>query len=102
MLEQRKRVKENNMEVIEVVFLSTAILLLLAKCKMQDKELRKIKGDVQFYKDDTEKYENRLMRRILECEDKTIHRIKELDEMYQNLNSRMNKHEMEHIMKGGK
>lgn len=90
------------MEVIEVVFLGSAILLLLTRCIMQDKELKKIKEDVQFYKDDTEKYENRLLRRICECEDKTTHRTKELEEMYQNLNSRMNTHKMEHIMKGGK
>lgn len=90
------------MEAVEVVFLGSAILLLLAKCKMQDNELKKIKEDVQFYKDDTEKYENRLLRRIYECEDTTKHRTKELDDMYQNLNSRMNIHMMEHIMKGGK
>lgn len=90
------------MEMIEVSCLSLAILILLAKCVMQDKELKKIKEDVQFYKDDTEKYENRLLRRICECEDKTIHRTKELDDMYQNLNSRMNLHTMEHITKGGK
>ena len=53
------------MEAVEVVFLGSAILLLLAKCKMQDNELKKIKEDVQFYKDDTEKYENRLMRKSL-------------------------------------
>lgn len=90
------------MEVIEVSCLSLAILILLAKCVLQDKELKKIKEDVQFYKDDTEKYENRLLRRICEYEDKTKGRIKELEDMYQNLNSRMNIHKMEHIMKGGK
>lgn len=102
MLEQRKGVKENNMELVEVVFLGLAIILLLAKCVMQDNELKKIKEDVQFYKDDTEKYENRLLRRICQCENTTKHNIKELDDMYQNLNSRMNKHMIEHIMKGGK
>ena len=87
------------MGVIEVVFLSLAIILLLATCVMQDNELKKIKEDVQFYKDDTEKYENRLLRRMCEWEDITKHNIKELDDMYQNLNSRMNKHMIEHIMK---
>ena len=87
------------MGVIEVVFLSLAIILLLATCVMQDNELKKIKEDVQFYKDDREKYEKRLLRRMYEWEDTTKHNIKELDDMYQNLNSRMNKHMIEHIMK---
>lgn len=100
------------MDVIEVTCVSIAILMLLAISVMQDKELKKIKEDVQFYKDDTEKYENRMMRRLCFCEDrtrisaeqldKTVQRTKELDDMYQNLNSRMNKHRMEHIMKGDK
>lgn len=100
------------MDVIEVSCLSVAILILLAKCVMQDKELKKIKEDVQFYKDDTEKYDNRMMRRLCLCEDRTrisaekldetVYRTKELDNMYQNLNSRINIHMIEHITKGGK
>jgi formiminotetrahydrofolate cyclodeaminase len=80
--------------------LSLAILILLGAVVNQNKKIADLEMKFDVYKDATENTENNIKANIKQIQNTTYGRTKELDDMYQNLNSRMNKHIIEHTMKG--
>jgi hypothetical protein len=80
--------------------LSLAIGILLCAVVNQNKKIADLEMKFDVYKDATENTENNLKANIKQIQNSTYGRTKELDDMYQNLNSRMNKHIIEHTMKG--
>lgn len=77
-----------------------AILVLLGAVVNQNKKIADLEMKFDVYKDATENTENNIKANIKQIQNTAYGRTKELDDMYQNLNSRMNKHIIEHIMKG--
>lgn len=79
--------------VTVTIMLSLAIGILLGAVVHQNTKIEALTEEFEIYKDAT-KY------KIKQIENNTYGRTNELDDMYQSLNSRLNKHELLHITKG--
>lgn len=86
--------------MVETIMLSIAILVLLGAVVNQNKKIADLEMKFDVYKDATENTENNIKANIKQIQNTTYGRTKELDDMYQSMNARFNKHIIEHIMKG--
>ena len=84
-----------------IIMLSLAIGILLCAVVNQNKKIADLEMKFDVYKDATDYTEGKLISKTQLLDDKLNTRTRELDDMYQSMNARLNKHVMEHIMKGG-
>lgn len=88
------------MTITVTVMLSVAILSLLGALVIQNAKIEALTKEFDVYKEATEYTENKLIGKTQALDDKLNTRTHELDDMYQSMNARLNKHMIEHMMKG--
>lgn len=88
------------MTITVTVMLSVAILSLLGALVIQNAKIEALTKEFDVYKEATEYTENKLIGKTQVLDDKLNTRTHELDDMYQSMNARLNKHMIEHMMKG--
>ena len=82
------------------IMLSIAIIILLCAVVNQNAKIEALTKEFDVYKEATDYTENKLISKTQVLDDKLNTRTRELDDMYQSMNARFNKHMMEHMMKG--
>lgn len=82
------------------IMLSLAIGILLCAVVNQNHKIEALTEEFEIYKEATENRENKLISKTQKLDEILHTRTYELDDMYQSMNARLNKHMMEHMMKG--
>lgn len=84
----------------QIIMLSIAIIILLCAVVNQNAKIEALTKEFDVYKEATDYAENKLISKTQVLDNKLNTRTRELDDMYQSMNARFNKHMMEHMMKG--